>query len=339
MLLLALTPVQLYSQSFGYKNFVSTAGLRLNGEAEQATPIPPEIATVLRITHGYIGSAWYNRAVPLADGFTVNYSFNVNSCFPPSCADGYAFVIQNAAAGTLAIGGWGGELGYGYRPPSNGIENSLAVEFDNYINPEYSDPSANHVAAQSCGTAPNDADHKLCNLSITSKLGMTLTDAANHAVEIAYVPGNLYTSIDGRLIMTTPVTLDTLLSLNAGSAYIGFTGANGSLIENVDILNWSYSTRYNATAVISSSLNPSTFGQPVTFTATVTARYSGLSAPTGQVKFYDGGAFLGTVDLLSGVATFTTSDLTVGSHNIGAVYGGDPVFNPRTLRLVVQVVN
>jgi len=54
----------------------------------------------------------------------------------------------------------------------------------------------------------------------------------------------------------------------------------------------------------------STYGNPVTFTATV-AHTSGTGAPTGTVTFSDGGTNLGTGTLdTSGNATFTTSTLS-----------------------------
>ena len=59
----------------------------------------------------------------------------------------------------------------------------------------------------------------------------------------------------------------------------------------------------------------------VTFTATVTGN-GGI--PTGNVTFMDGANTLGSVAVnVSGVASYTTSSLAVGTHNITAVYGGD----------------
>lgn len=82
-----------------------------------------------------------------------------------------------------------------------------------------------------------------------------------------------------------------------------------------------------------SSLNPSTAGQAVTFTATV----SGVS-PTGTVTFYDGVVSLGTVPLAAGSASLTTSSLTSGTHDISAVYGGDADDAQGTSNIVVQTV-
>ena len=71
--------------------------------------------------------------------------------------------------------------------------------------------------------------------------------------------------------------------------------------------------------MLGSSANPSTPGQSITLTATVNG-----AAPSGQVVFYESGAFLGAADLNAGVATVAVSSLTVGSHALTATYYGDP---------------
>jgi hypothetical protein len=89
-----------------------------------------------------------------------------------------------------------------------------------------------------------------------------------------------------------------------------------------------------ATALVS-SLNPSTVGQAVTFTATV----SGGTSPTGNVQFREGATVLATVPLAGATAAFTTSALSVGVHAITAGYGGDADDSASTSAPVNQVVN
>jgi len=91
---------------------------------------------------------------------------------------------------------------------------------------------------------------------------------------------------------------------------------------------------YPSSVALTSSLNPSYYGESVTFTATVT---SASGTPTGTVTFYDGTTELGAETLSSGVAAYTTSALTVGSHTIKAVYGGDASHESASASLV-QVV-
>ncbi|SDF93305.1 Ig-like domain repeat protein [Terriglobus roseus] len=75
---------------------------------------------------------------------------------------------------------------------------------------------------------------------------------------------------------------------------------------------------------LSSNKNPAGLGDQVTFTAVVSeTQASGV--PTGTVTFYDGTtAISGDVTMNSnGIATFSTSSLSLGSHTINATYGGD----------------
>jgi hypothetical protein len=62
------------------------------------------------------------------------------------------------------------------------------------------------------------------------------------------------------------------------------------------------------------------------------------SAATGSVTFYDGSTSLGTANLSSGIAFVSTSSLTVGSHNITAVYGGNGTYASSTSNTIVQKV-
>ncbi len=92
------------------------------------------------------------------------------------------------------------------------------------------------------------------------------------------------------------------------------------------------------TTSVGSSLNPSNFGQSVTFTATVTATPPASGTPTGTVTFMDGATSLGPGTLSGGVATLSTSSLTVGGHTISVVYGGDSNFTGSTSSGVTQTV-
>jgi hypothetical protein len=75
-----------------------------------------------------------------------------------------------------------------------------------------------------------------------------------------------------------------------------------------------------STATLTSSPNPSTQGQAVTFTATIT---SPTVTATGPVTFTAGKTVLGTGQLSGGKATFTTSTLPTGTTPITATYYGD----------------
>jgi len=89
--------------------------------------------------------------------------------------------------------------------------------------------------------------------------------------------------------------------------------------------------------VESSTVNPSFFGQPVTFTASVLG-FGGVG--TGIVDFFDNGSVLAAGVSLdaNGKATFTTSSLAVGSHTMTVHYYGDANFAPGDSAPITQVV-
>lgn len=91
-----------------------------------------------------------------------------------------------------------------------------------------------------------------------------------------------------------------------------------------------------ATALVS-SLNPSSFGHSVTFKGTVT---SGAGTPlAGGITFKDGTIALATVPIVSGVASYTTSALTGGTHSITGTYQGSNNYAKSTSAVVSQVVH
>ena len=144
------------------------------------------------------------------------------------------------------------------------------------------------------------------------------------------VPGSGLTSTATFTTATLPVGTDTIGVSYA--ANVDFAAANATTTEVI--------TPVIATATtLTSSSNPSVFGQNVTFTATVSlATGSPAPVPTGTVTFLDGATALGTGTLNgSGVATFSTSTLAVGSHTITANASGDSATAPSSASLV-QVV-
>jgi hypothetical protein len=136
-------------------------------------------------------------------------------------------------------------------------------------------------------------------------------------------------------------TLATGLALNASGAatyltstlavgvhsitasYSGDTGHGASTSTDNGVSPWSQVVEEQTSIALTSSANPSQFGQSVTFTATVTAPDGGGVMPDGSLSFLDGTTTLATVQLNGGVATYTTAALAAGAHQITAIYVGD----------------
>jgi YVTN family beta-propeller protein len=87
---------------------------------------------------------------------------------------------------------------------------------------------------------------------------------------------------------------------------------------------------------LTSSPNPSTYGQAVTLSATVTCV---VGTPTGRVDFFDGNSQIGSSTLTNGTASLTTSSLNAGTHSLTATYAGQDIFAASTSPSRTQTVN
>ena len=89
---------------------------------------------------------------------------------------------------------------------------------------------------------------------------------------------------------------------------------------------------------LTSPINKSTFGQPITFIAKIGTPSQGVKKPSGTVTFIDGNTQIGTETVNSGQAILTTSSLSVGAHSITAKYIGDNNFKPSTSSILTLMI-
>jgi LPXTG-site transpeptidase (sortase) family protein len=100
---------------------------------------------------------------------------------------------------------------------------------------------------------------------------------------------------------------------------MGFSASTGGATNFHEIRDLTVTGLAPSTTGVVTSGTPSNLGSSVTFTATVTCS----STPTGDVAFYDGSTYLGLGTLSGGIATYSTSALTLGTHTITAEFLGD----------------
>ncbi|NTU65710.1 MAG: Ig-like domain repeat protein [Chloroflexi bacterium] len=179
------------------------------------------------------------------------------------------------------------------------------------------------------------------NTAFTNPLVISVTSAYTEPVD-----GGVVTFV-GPLTGAgaNPITTTTAISGGAVSVSVTANGIVGgpynvmAYATGAPSVNFSLTNlKSDTTTSLTSEPNPSTFGQAVTFTATVT---SANGTPTGTVTFYDNAVSLGSGALnASGVATLTTSSLTGGTHpTITAIYGGSTLYNGSTSSNYAQTVN
>jgi hypothetical protein len=82
-----------------------------------------------------------------------------------------------------------------------------------------------------------------------------------------------------------------------------------------------------APTVTTTTLSTTSIAYDLNVTATATVASTTSGTPTGIVNFFDNGNLLGTGTLSNGVATYSTTALTVGTHVITVVYSGDVNFS------------
>jgi hypothetical protein len=126
--------------------------------------------------------------------------------------------------------------------------------------------------------------------------------------------------------VTGPATLtgSTLQFTGAGTVIVTArqTGSN-SFAAAATVTRTIVVNQGTPTISLVSSTNPVLAQNAVTLSTIVS---SSGGTPTGMVSFVDGSTALGSGMLVSGVATFTTSTLSIGSHPITAIYSGDANF-------------
>jgi hypothetical protein len=223
---------------FPFRDFSSTAGLRLAGSAQR-------VRKVLRLTAAerhLAGAIWFEQKQTVSAGFDTAFQFQLTGQggLGPG-ADGFAFVIQNS--GPEAVGGPGSAGGFALADPSHygkrsGIPQSVAVFFDTIRNRETHDPSGNYIAICTAGT-PKDMRWPPSRLAYTRKLPISLKDGEVHSVRILFQPPIISVHLDGAEVLTSVVELATVVDAQ-GAAYLGFTASTGNGFENHDILNWSF---------------------------------------------------------------------------------------------------
>ncbi len=126
------------------------------------------------------------------------------------------------------------------------------------------------------------------------------------------------------------------LTLDSAGHLYGTTNGGGSTGNGIVFgVNLSPTV---TTITLSSSANPSTYGQAVTFTALVSS-IAGAPPDGETVSFMRGKTVLGTGSLSGDSASFTTSMLELGTTSVRAMYSGDLNFLGSTSNTVKQVVN
>ncbi len=269
----------------------STFSLAVNGPVGASTAIP---STTLTQNHA---SAAFTPAT--GNGGTTPYSFSVSPALPAGLS---------LSASTGAITG----------APS---VTSAAMNYSVTVT------DANGATANASFSLTVDP-------AVTATQAVAMTSIKVHQLATPFIPvtGGGGT---GALVYSVSPSLPAGLSLDPATGTISGTPSAVQSATNytmtVTDTNGATATAGFSIAVtttvstvsVTTSANPSSFGQSVTFTAAVT----GTGAkPTGTVVFKDGSTTLFTGSLAASLSSYTTSTLAPGVHSISVTYSGDSTF-------------
>ena len=274
---------------------------------------------------------------PSTYGKAVTFTATVIQSFGGTAAGTVTFKDGATSLGTSAVSG--GTAAFTTSTLAAGTNNITAVYGG----------STNDVASTSAVLAHTVAK-AATSTSVTSSanpssFGQSVTFKATVKSSTSGTPGGSVTFKDGATVLSTVTLAGGVATFNIGDLSVGNHTITVDYAGNADFATSASAAltqtvkKANTTAKLTSSLNPSTKGASVTFTATITPAFSG--APGGTVTFKDGTTTLGTaaVNTTTKQAAFKTSALSVATHSITAVYGGNGDFNASTSSALKQVVN
>ncbi|HTQ53203.1 MAG TPA: chitobiase/beta-hexosaminidase C-terminal domain-containing protein [Bryobacteraceae bacterium] len=208
-------------QGPNYLNGFVTRGLAFNGSAKLN-------GTRLSLTDGSGGEAasTFFKSPVNSQYFTSDFTFQLTD----PVADGFTICLQNQ--GTAALGGSGGELGYGGSP---GILSSVAVKFDLYDNAG--------EGINSTGIYTDGAEPFVPAIDLTPS-GIDLHSGDMLRARLRYYNPFLTLEIvdttDSTLYFSTQFTVDIPATTGGDTAYVGFTGGTGGASAIQEIVNWDH---------------------------------------------------------------------------------------------------
>jgi hypothetical protein len=276
-------------------------------------------------------SAWFPTAVNIQN-FTTDFSFQTSAGSPT--ADGLTFTLQNQ--GTTALGGAGGNLGYGLTTTP-----SVAVKFDLYSN--------NGEGTDSTGLYLNGASPTTPAVDMTGS-GIDLHSGHVFKVHMTYDGTNLAmtitdaTTATGSFSVTWPVNIPS--TVGANTALAGFTGATGGYTSNQNILSWTMSSSGSGGGTVATptfnpaggtypgtqtvALSDTTAGSTIFYTLDGSQPGTSAGSPTSATKQYSGPLTISSTQTVKALATasgMTPSPTAAATYTITSTGGSGVAFS------------
>lgn len=276
-----------------------------------------------------------SSANPSTFGQGVTLSATIQTAFGGSATGTITFLDGTTSLGTASVSSNGAQLSLSSLSAGS---HSITAKYNGDAN-----FSASTSAAIAQTVSQASTTTAVASSLNPSTFGQTVTLTASVQSSSSGTPTGNVTFFDGatslgsaNLSGSWAQLILASLSLGSHSITAKYNGDSNYTASTSAAVTQSVSQSGSSTA-LASNANPSSFGQAVTFTATVQPSYSGT--PSGNVTFFDGGNSLGSISLSGGSAQLTLANFSLGSHSITAQYSGDSNFTASTSAPVAQSVN
>jgi len=262
---------------------------------------------------------------PSAYGQSVTWTASVS---PASATGSVQFLDGGAALATTPLSGGSAVMGI-----------STAIAGSHTMTAVYSGDAAD--SGSTSAAVVQTVTKAIPSVVLTSNLNpaqatlsvtfvATITPGSN-GVNVQFLDGQ---TVLGTVAYGNPAVSFSTASLSPGAHSITAVCVGDGNLNSASSAVLTQTIQAPTTLSLTSPGAASTWGQPVTFTASVTP-----SAASGTVQFADGSAPIGAATIANGIASLTMPCLAVGSHPIQASYNGDGIYLATSSTVWVQTVN
>jgi len=280
---------------------------------------------------------------PAIVGNLVTFSAQVTAA-SGSPAGNVTFFDGSSVIGTSAINFFTNQATFSTSSLSVGLHSITA----SYIGSSGFAASTSSVLSETINPAGTLTVTTLASSANPIEAGQVLALTATVTAPAGGVPTGSVTFFDGSTLIGTAainsltnqaIGFTRSLSVGTHSLTAVYGGAPGFVSSTSAVLSQTVDpVAVTTKTTLVASANPIKLGQTIALTATVT---SAGASPTGTVTFFDGSTLIGTVaiDPTTQQAIGFTNSLTLGTHNLTAVYNGAVGFAASTSLVLQETVH
>ena len=279
---------------------------------------------------------------------------NFTLAFPSNAGSGFVAAFRSTNVGAQTINLWGSQVEQataagpyvstiGSARPTGAQGGSVSFVYSTFTPATHTITVAyagdTNFNASTSNTAVLAYTKGTAGLTLTASAaspsiyGTALTFTATFTGQSGLLPTGTVQLMDGATVLgsgtingsgVATVALSGTSSLGGGSHSLTISYPGDSNFNSItsSVLPYVISKSSATTVSVTSSLNPSIYGDVVTISANVTSAAGAI--PTGTVAITDNGVALGTVTLNgAGSATLAIPLFTAGAHPLVATYSGD----------------